>query len=261
MTTHQFTRNWLIDWLWWGETVPQNCGHQLAYCSPPGDTWAWRAMVMMMMMPAGDYSWLVHQSSLSVLPGETSGESRRNGRRSENFAYQYLTQLKGYLTCRKILRHGTSGFTSHPKEGVLRIFIAIKNHGLGRVWTYDPWIQWQAHLPLHHRGDISLAILLCCFFGIIAVNIHVPCVESSQHMEYNLFIIHIYQRLTQAEKSISYLFRKIWADYEQYIYLWRWVGFNINVFIFKNRPRCVTERRDRAVNTPAFHSRCVALKS
>jgi hypothetical protein len=31
------------------------------------------------------------------------------------------------LTCRKILRHGTSGCTSHLKEGVLRIFIALKN--------------------------------------------------------------------------------------------------------------------------------------
>jgi hypothetical protein len=26
-----------------------------------------------------------------------------------------------------MLRHGTSGFISHPKEGVMRIFIAIKN--------------------------------------------------------------------------------------------------------------------------------------
>jgi hypothetical protein len=26
-----------------------------------------------------------------------------------------------------MLRHGTSGFTSHPKKGVLRIFIALKN--------------------------------------------------------------------------------------------------------------------------------------
>jgi hypothetical protein len=31
---------------------------------PPDDMWAWRAMVMMMMMLAGDNSWLVHQSSL-----------------------------------------------------------------------------------------------------------------------------------------------------------------------------------------------------
>jgi hypothetical protein len=28
------------------------------------------------------------------------------------------------LTCHKILWHGASGFTSHPKEGVLWIFIA-----------------------------------------------------------------------------------------------------------------------------------------
>jgi hypothetical protein len=55
------------------------------------------------------------------------GASRRNGRRSANFAYQYLKYLKGPLTCRKVLRHGTFGFTSHPKEDVLRICIASKN--------------------------------------------------------------------------------------------------------------------------------------
>jgi hypothetical protein len=42
------------------------------------------------------------------------------------FACQYLKYLKGSLTCRKILRHGASGFTSQPKEGVLQIFIALK---------------------------------------------------------------------------------------------------------------------------------------
>jgi hypothetical protein len=55
----------------------------------------------------GDNALLVHQSSLAVLPAETSGAGRRNGRRSENFAYQYLKYLKGSVTCRKILRHGT----------------------------------------------------------------------------------------------------------------------------------------------------------
>jgi hypothetical protein len=93
---------------------------------PPGDTWAWRAMVMMMML-AGENSWFVHQSSQAVRPAQTSVASRRNGRRNENFAYQYLKYLKGSLTCTKILRDGTSGFTSHPKDGVLRIFIALKN--------------------------------------------------------------------------------------------------------------------------------------
>ena len=32
-----------------------------------------------------------------------------------------------HVTFRDILRHGTNGFTSLPKEGVLRIFFALKN--------------------------------------------------------------------------------------------------------------------------------------
>jgi hypothetical protein len=48
-----------------------------------------------------------------------------------NLAYEYLIRIsKGFLTCHKILRHGVFGFTSPPKEGVLRIFIALKNHRL-----------------------------------------------------------------------------------------------------------------------------------
>jgi hypothetical protein len=80
-----------------------------------------------MIIPTGDNSWLVYQSSLAVLQATISGACRRNGRRSENFSYQYLKYLKGYLTRRKILRQGTSGFTFHRKEDVLRIFIALKN--------------------------------------------------------------------------------------------------------------------------------------
>jgi hypothetical protein len=42
----------------------------------------------------------------------------------------FLSYPKDYLTCRKILRHGTDGFNSPPKEVVLRIFIALKNPSL-----------------------------------------------------------------------------------------------------------------------------------
>jgi hypothetical protein len=109
--------------------MSQNSNHQCAYFASPrwyvnvkshgdddnNDDACW------------DNFWLVHQSSLAVLPAETSVANRRNGLRTENFASQYLKYLKWSFTCRKILRHGTSGFTSHPKEGVLRIFIALKN--------------------------------------------------------------------------------------------------------------------------------------
>jgi hypothetical protein len=40
--------------------------------------------------------------------------------RSENFTFQaFHSKMQVIFTCRKILWHGVSGFTSHPKEGLL----------------------------------------------------------------------------------------------------------------------------------------------
>jgi hypothetical protein len=44
--------------------------------------------------------------------------------------------LLGSFTCRKAW-HGTDGFTSPPKEGVLGIFSPEKSDGFGRVWTCE----------------------------------------------------------------------------------------------------------------------------
>jgi hypothetical protein len=38
----------------------------------------------------------------------------------------FVRTSKGFLTCHKIL-HGADSFTYPPKEGVLRIFVALKN--------------------------------------------------------------------------------------------------------------------------------------
>jgi hypothetical protein len=59
--------------------------------------------------------------------GEVSGASRRMGEGNENLVYSSPWDFKGSLTCHKVLRHGIFGFTFHPKEVVLRIFIALKN--------------------------------------------------------------------------------------------------------------------------------------
>jgi hypothetical protein len=40
---------------------------------------------------------------------------------------QYLRYINRCLTCHKILRHGTSSFTSNLWEGVLQILITLKN--------------------------------------------------------------------------------------------------------------------------------------
>jgi hypothetical protein len=68
---------------------------------------------------------------------------------SLNFAD--VTSQSRYL--REVLQHavksydmGPSGFTSHPEEGVLRIFAPLnKIHCLGRVSTCVPSVQWQVH--------------------------------------------------------------------------------------------------------------------
>jgi len=46
------------------------------------------------------------------------------------------------------LRHGADGFTSPPKDGVLRIFSPEKSDGFGRVWTRELGYQRPARLPL-----------------------------------------------------------------------------------------------------------------
>jgi hypothetical protein len=76
---------------------------------------------------------------------DISGASGRMGEGNENLVYSSPWDFKRSFTCRKVLREGTSGFTFHPKEGVLRIFIVLKNPSLGRVRTRNLWVQWQAH--------------------------------------------------------------------------------------------------------------------
>jgi hypothetical protein len=116
---------------------------------PPGDVWTWTAMVM--TMSAGENSWLVYQSSLTILPAETHGSGySSNGRKSENFAYYYLRYVSRSVTCRKILT--TWDLRLPLQRKVCCGFVSfLKIHRLVRVWTCDPWAQWQAQLPLHHR--------------------------------------------------------------------------------------------------------------
>jgi hypothetical protein len=78
------------------------------------------------------------------LPGNSARShlvaSRRNGRWWIWPCEVFCSYFPNDFTCRKILRPGASGFTSPPKEVVL----PLKIHRLGRLWTREPWIQWQA---------------------------------------------------------------------------------------------------------------------
>jgi hypothetical protein len=73
------------------------------------------------------------------------------------------------LKCHKILRHGTSGFTSHPKDGVLRVFIVLK-HQSPRLGLHsqplDPVASTLTTTPprrlssLSHYGGRSFSVAL-----------------------------------------------------------------------------------------------------
>jgi hypothetical protein len=54
------------------------------------------------------------------------------------------------------LRHGTDGFTSPPKEGVLRIFFALKIRGLRPGVNPRIWVPKTSTLPLDHRSRFRL---------------------------------------------------------------------------------------------------------
>jgi len=54
------------------------------------------------------------------------------------------------------LRHGTDGFTSPTKEGVLRIFFALKIRRLGPGVNPRTWVPKASTLPLDHRSRLSL---------------------------------------------------------------------------------------------------------
>jgi hypothetical protein len=111
----------LVDWLRWGETDVSELRPLQAYCSSPGDCDVDHGM----MVSTGAYSQLVYQSALAApstarrscypkhLWSEWESGRRREG--NENLVSSYPCNLKIFLTCHKILRHGTSGFTSHPR--------------------------------------------------------------------------------------------------------------------------------------------------
>ena len=73
------------------------------------------------------------------------------------------TSLLGSFTCR-ILRHGTDGFTSPPKEGPLRIFSAEKSDGFGQVWTRE--LGYQRPARYLQTTEAALCHRLLCFLFV-----------------------------------------------------------------------------------------------
>jgi hypothetical protein len=58
------------------------------------------------------------------------------------------------------LRHGTDGFTSPPKVGVLRIFSPLKIRRLRPVLNPRTWVLKASTLPLDHRWSPKIGVVL-----------------------------------------------------------------------------------------------------
>jgi hypothetical protein len=126
------------DWLWLGENDISEPWPSRAYCSSLG--WMW-------MESHGDegagWGWLPDLSTRACWQSYQQRHLEQVRGMDEGMRIlhiQYLWYINGAFTCRKTLWHRTSGFTYHPKEGVLRIFITLKIHCLSWVWTSDPWV-------------------------------------------------------------------------------------------------------------------------
>jgi hypothetical protein len=106
------------------KSVLCNCDCFLIYCEPH---------------MSSNNSLFIHQSSLLRLQ-QTHMKAKRGKSRRE-IAAEFclsvsLSYRKGSLTCCEILRHGIEGFTSAPKEVVLRIIIALKIPSLSAGFEY-----------------------------------------------------------------------------------------------------------------------------
>jgi hypothetical protein len=136
--------DWLIDW---------SCQWGLDYvCElrPPTGLLviphrAWRSMVV--MMSAGENFWLVHQSSLSVLLAESYGGKWSNWRKKWELylASISFTLASGFLHAVKSYDMGPPALLPTLRKVCCGLLSPLNIHHLGRVWTCDPWVQWQAH--------------------------------------------------------------------------------------------------------------------
>jgi hypothetical protein len=117
--------------------MSQNRGHHWPIVHPPGDVNVRAAVVVML---AGDNSWLVYQSSLAVLPADKSGASRRNGWRNKNFAYSVsLITSADLLRAIKCYDMGPPALFPIRRKVCCRFLSPLKIHRLSQVWTHNPW--------------------------------------------------------------------------------------------------------------------------
>jgi hypothetical protein len=96
---------------------------------------------------------------LHVRRRERSLAAERGTLRGQEMFRQIPSTIRLPRNCRDLLRatnlrHGTDGFTSPPKEGVLRIFSPLKIRRLRPGLNPRTWVPKASTLPLDHRSRL-----------------------------------------------------------------------------------------------------------
>ena len=113
-----------------------------------------------------------HKASPRVSPCEST--QRRKVELWARIVREFCLNVDFHVTFRDLLhavklRHGTDGFTSPPKEGVLRSFFALKIRRLRPGVNPRTWVPKASTLPLDHRSCYLVTIALyrkLCLLGI-----------------------------------------------------------------------------------------------
>ena len=111
------------------------------------------------------------------------------------------------------LRHGTDGFTSPPKEGVLKIFSPLKIRRLRSGLNPRTWVLKASTLPLDHRSRLFKNILPFSYFiaSYKAISSQYNNNGSSYFTSMNFQILNIFLRLRR-EPILIVFYRKCAED-------------------------------------------------
>jgi hypothetical protein len=106
-----------------------------------------------------------HQTSPRASPREST-QRRKVELWAKNVRY-FCLNVDFHVTFRDILhvvklRHGTDGFTSPPKEGVLRIFLPLKIRRLQPGLNPRTRVPKASTLSLHHRSCVCHTVTATC---------------------------------------------------------------------------------------------------
>jgi len=103
-----------------------------------------------------------------------------------------LPRNSRYLLHAANLRHGTDGFTSPPKEGMLRIFLPLKIRRLRLGLNPRTWVPKASTLPLDHRSHRDDKDMKFKLNRLVKKNYWLQTPNITTHTKCNMFMVVVW---------------------------------------------------------------------